>query len=431
MTSRAFQTLREVLSSKVFEKREILKSLKSSSSIIDDITVSELLDGMKNTKILLCETSKVDLSGVKYRSLSLEEVISKLSGKHKMPTAESLLWLLLTGEVPTKSQSQSLIKEISANSELPKKTESLLFDLPKEMPPMTQLSIGVLSLSEYSVFDKKIVKKEEKWKLMLEDCLYLIAKLPRMAGIIYRHTFKDNKVCDPGEFDMAENLGKMLGWEDASFNEALRLYFTIHCDHEGGNVSTHATKLVGSSEANAFYSYSAGINGLAGPIHGLGIKFCLMWLVDLWKILGPEIDSKSIEVYVRTYLKNHEKIPGFGHPVLKTNDSRFLAQLDFAKKYLKNDELCQIVRICHEVVPGILKEHGHKNMHPNMYLHSGAILYHYGLRMYEFYAVLFAVARSLGALSNLIWDKALLLDMERPCSVTLEDLENMSKKLVS
>ena len=51
--------------------------------------------------------------------------------------------------------------------------------------------------------------------------------------------------------------------------ECLRGYLTIHCDHEGGNVSAHASHLVGSALADPYLSLSAGINGLAGPLHGL------------------------------------------------------------------------------------------------------------------------------------------------------------------
>ena len=423
--SRGLQTLRDVLSSKIEEKRVSLSFLKSSSLPVDDIKVLELLDGMKSMKTMLCETSRVDSGGVKYRGYPLSELISLLPSKHKQPNAESVLWLLLTGEIPSYEQCDSLIDELSSISSLPKSTEDLLFSLPREMHPMTQLSIGILSLSEHSAFALSAGPASEQWKPMLDDSLYLIAKLPRMAGIVYRHTFKDNKVPAPGRHDLAENLGRMMGWTDQDFFEALRLYFFIHCDHEGGNVSTHCTKLVGSAGNSAFYSYSAGVNGLAGPIHGLGIQFCLMWLVDLWKILGNNIDEQAIEVYVRSYLKHHEKIPGFGHPVLRHTDTRFTVQLEFAQRHMKDNELCEIIRICSHVVPRVMKEMGMKNRFPNMYLHSGGILYHYGLRMYEFYAVLFAVARALGALSNLVWDRALMLDMERPDSVTIEELEGL------
>ena len=424
---RKISDIRQVLSTKIEMKRETLKEIMQSSKNIpiNDIKVHEVLDGMKGMRTMLCETSKVGAEGIIFRGYPLNELIYQLPGSHKQPCAESMLWLLLTGDVPTYPETQSLIDEFSANAELPKHIEELLFNLPKEMHPMTQLSIAILSLNEYSQFSKFSGPKTELWRPMLEDCLFLIAKLPRIAGIIYRSTFKDGKICNPGKFDLAKNFAMMMGSNDENFFEALRLFLFIHSDHEGGNVSTHATRLVGSALSNAFLAYSSGVNGLAGPIHGQGMQFCLMWLVNLWQILGDNIDELSVEVYVKSYLKTHDKIPGFGHPVLKSTDTRFLAQLEFAERYLKEEPLCQLIKICYKIVPDILKEHGKVNAFPNMYLHSGGILYHYGLRMYEFYNVLFAVSRSIGALSNLVWDRALLLDIERPISVTIEELEDL------
>lgn len=61
----------------------------------------------------------------------------------------------------------------------------------------------------------------------------------------------------------------MLGYPSFEMKECLRGYLTIHSDHEGGNVSAHTTHLVGSALSDPYLSYSAGVNGLAGPLHGL------------------------------------------------------------------------------------------------------------------------------------------------------------------
>ncbi|CAM9832846.1 unnamed protein product [Heterosigma akashiwo] len=78
----------------------------------------------------------------------------------------------------------------------------------------------------------------------------------------------------------------------------------------------------------------------------------------------------------------------------------------------------------YKVVPEVLIEHGKtKNPWPNVDAHSGVLLWHYGIREIEFYPVLFAVGRALGVLSQVIWDRALALPLERPKSVSLEWLE--------
>jgi len=75
----------------------------------------------------------------------------------------------------------------------------------------------------------------------------------------------------------------MLGYDSLEFRECLRGYLTIHTDHEGGNVSAHATKLVGSALSDPYLAYAAGNNGLAGPLHGLANQEVLLFLTDMQK----------------------------------------------------------------------------------------------------------------------------------------------------
>jgi citrate synthase len=212
----------------------------------------------------------------------------------------------------------------------------------------------------------------------------------------------------------------MLGFEDDSFKELMRLYMTIHADHEGGNVSAHTTHLVGSALSDPYLSLAAGMNGLAGPLHGLANQEVIKWIYEMREELGVELPTKAqIEKYVKKTLKEGKVVPGYGHAVLRKTDPRFSAQMEFGKKHMPNDPLVNTVWRVYEVVPGILKSLGKvKNPWPNVDAHSGALLVHYGLVEYEFYTVLFGVSRSLGVLANLCWDRALGLPIERPKSVT-------------
>ena len=98
----------------------------------------------------------------------------------------------------------------------------------------------------------------------------LIAKLPTLASLIYRNAYRDGKLVaiDPSK-DWSANFTAMLGYDNPRFTELMRLYLTIHSDHEGGNVSAHTTHLVGSALSDPYLSFAAGMNGLAGPLHGL------------------------------------------------------------------------------------------------------------------------------------------------------------------
>ena len=104
-----------------------------------------------------------------------------------------------------------------------------------------------------------------------EDSMDLIAKLPTIAAIIYRNLYRDGTsvgAINP-DADWSANFVSMLGYEDPMFTELMRLYLTIHTDHEGGNVSAHTCHLIGSALSDPYLSFAGGMNGLAGPLHGL------------------------------------------------------------------------------------------------------------------------------------------------------------------
>lgn len=429
-------SLRQVIEEKVAVDRERLSKLKKEHGHIpiDKITIDQLVRGMRGVKAILTETSRLDaFKGIRFRGLSIPECQSKLPAKFIEPLPESMFWLLLTGSVPTKEQAEELRKELAYKAKIPPNVRALMDSLPKDMHPMTQLSIGVLALGENSQFDSaynKGMRKNEYWKPMLEDSIDLVAKIPMLAAVIYRNVFKDGLVQDPYEgYDLSENYGRMLGWEDHNFFEMMRLNLTIHCDHEGGNVSTHSTHLVGSALSDIYKSYSAGLNGLAGPLHGLANQECLKWLLELYEIVGDSPTEHSVEVYVRETLREGKVIPGYGHAVLRNTDPRFIVQMEFAKRTIEDCSICRLVEICYKVVPKILKDLGKvQNPYPNVDAHSGAIMKYFGLKEFDFFTVNFGVSRAIGCAANLVWDRALLQPIERPASLTLENLEQAGSK---
>jgi citrate synthase len=217
----------------------------------------------------------------------------------------------------------------------------------------------------------------------------------------------------------------MLGYNDESFKELMRLYMTIHADHEGGNVSAHTTHLVGSALSDPYLSYAAGMNGLAGPLHGLANQEVIKWIFEMQESLKTDLPSKAqIEEYVKKTLSEGKVVPGYGHAVLRKTDPRFTAQMEFGKKHMPDDKLVNTVWNIYETVPPILQSLGKiKNPWPNVDAHSGALLVHYGMVEYEFYTVLFAVSRAMGVLASLCWDRALGFPLERPKSVTTENVK--------
>ena len=149
----------------------------------------------------------------------------------------------------------------------------MIRNFPKGMHPMTQLSSAILALQTDSVFAREYAKGTNKalyWDHSYEDMMNLIARLPEVAAIIYRCTYYDGVVKPyDNTLDYSANFAQMLGYDDPSFHELMRLYIVIHSDHEGGNASAHTCHLVGSTLSDPYLSLCASMNALAGPLHGL------------------------------------------------------------------------------------------------------------------------------------------------------------------
>jgi len=213
-----------------------------------------------------------------------------------------------------------------------------------------------------------------------------------------------------------------------AYDELSRLYFILHSDHELGNVSAHITHLAGSALSDAYYSFSAGMNGLAGPLHGLANQEVLRWIQGVMEKMNHKLPTKeALQKFVWDTLNSGQVIPGYGHAVLRKTDPRYTAQREFCLTHLPDDEMFKMVSMLYEVVPQILVEQGKaKNPWPNVDAHSGVIQWHYGLKQYDFYTVLFGVGRAIGVLSNLIWDRAVGQALERPKSMTTAMLEDIA-----
>lgn len=417
------------------EVREFLD--KHGDEKLGEIKVSQLYQGMRGMPALICETSKLDAEeGIRFRGYSIPELEEKLpkypGGKQPLP--EGIFYLMLMNELPTEDDVRRLSNNWVRRSNVPVHAFKVIDALPQSAHPMTQFVAGIMALRTESEFAKAYrqgINKKDYWSPMYEDAMNLIARLPRLAAYIYRRTYHNGEHIEPDPtLDWAGNFAHMLGFDNEEFKELMRLYMTIHADHEGGNVSAHTIKLVGSALSDAYLSFAAGMNGLAGPLHGLANQEVIRWILAMRDELGGGLPSKEqITNYVRKTLNDGKVIPGFGHAVLRKTDPRYEAQRRFALEYMPDDELFTIVSRVYEVVPDILSATGKvKNPWPNVDAHSGQLLMHYGLTEYDFYTVLFGVSRALGTMAGLIWDRALGFPIERPGSTTTALLKAQFEK---
>ncbi|ODQ68033.1 citrate synthase [Nadsonia fulvescens var. elongata DSM 6958] len=417
----------ELLPQKIDEVKRLRK--EKGSTVIGEVVLDQAYGGMRGIKGLVWEGSVLDAEeGIRFRGKTIPEIQKELpkapGGTEPLP--EGLFWLLLTGEVPSEQQVRALSAEFAAHSKLPKYVEDVLDNSPATLHPMAQFSMAVTALEAESTFAKAYergVNKKEFWLYAYDDSINLLAKLPTIAARIYRNSFKDGVVASINpEADYASNLATQLGFgADAEFLELMRLYLTIHADHEGGNVSAHTTKLVGSALSSPMLSLAAGLNGLAGPLHGRANQEVLEWILELKANLGSDVSEEAIEKYLWETLNAGRVVPGYGHAVLRKTDPRYTAQREFGLSHMPDYDLFKIVSTIYKVAPRVLTQHGKtKNPWPNVDSHSGVLLQYYGLKEQSFYTVLFGVSRAFGVLPQLIIDRALGAPIERPKSFSTE-----------
>ena len=387
---------------------------------ISDVSVAQAYSGLRGIKAFVCDTSSVSAEkGLIIRGIPLLEIT------HILP--EEVFFLLLTGKLPDSIELNDLKDEFSTHLNVPDYVWNVLDEMPDDAHPMTMFNAGILAMQGESVFRKRYdegMPKSEYWEAILEDGIRLLAKLPALGAGIYRMRFnKGDRIAPDSKRDWAGNFVHMIGLPDETgdFHKLMQLYFMLHCDHEGGNVSAFASHTVASALSDPYYSVCAGLNGLAGPLHGLANQECLKFVLNVRDQFNGLPTEDGLREYCWSRLKSGRVIPGYGHAVLRCPDPRFSAFVKFGQDHIKGDDVFGIVDLLFKVVPDVLQEHGKaKNPWPNVDAASGSLLYYYGLKEFNFYTVLFSISRTMGMISQMVWERALGIPITRPKSVTTD-----------
>ncbi|MBW6460838.1 MAG: citrate (Si)-synthase [Bacteroidales bacterium] len=428
--------LKSKLRQKIEEWRPRIKRLVEDYGdvVIDQVTIEQVIGGMRGLKVLVTDISYLDPNeGIRYRGYTLPELIEKLPKPKgaEMPFVEGVWYLLLTGEMPTEQEVEEVVEEFQRRRILPKVVYEVIDASPCCSHPMTIFASAILALHRESFFVKKYnagISKTDYWAPTFEDAMSLLAKLPEIATYIHAKLYRDGKrIQSNPNLDFGANFAWMIGIKPP-YDDVSRMHFILHADHESGNVSAHTGHLVASSLSDIYLSIAAMINGLAGPLHGLANQEVLRWLQDVREKLGGDDPTEAeLKKIVWDTLDSGQVIPGYGHAVLRKTDPRYLIQREFSLKHMPDDPLFKYTDMLYTIVPAILQEQGKaKNPWPNVDAQSGIIQWHYGVREYDFYTVLFGIGRAIGICANLIWDRALMYPLERPKSITTEMLEELA-----
>jgi citrate synthase len=406
---------------------------------VGDVTVEQIYGGIRGVQVQVSDISYVDPDeGIRLRGFTIPEILEKLPkfDDAEYPMMGGLYYLLMVGELPTYEEAMLVEDEWKARSEIPQYVYDVLRSVPENTHPMTMFSMGVMLLQNLSAFANGWVnglKKEDYWELYLEDSLDLTARVPGLAAYIYNLKYRNGEIVPINpDLDWGANFAYMIGkGDDKAYQDLARLFFLLHSDHEGGNVSAHTSALVASALSDIYLASSAGLNGLAGPLHGLANQECLRWLLLVRDAFTHFPSRAELEAWVWDYINSGQVVPGYGHAVLRKTDPRFTAQLEFGKKFLPDDELLKLVILVSDVVPGVLQQLGKvKNPWPNVDAINGALQYHFGVSQFDFYTVLFGVSRISGFTAHAVWSRALMKPIERPKSLTTKMLEEMIENSV-
>ncbi len=429
--------LKETLKQKIEEFRpRTTKLVKEFGKVkIDEVTIDQCIGGARDIRSLVTDISYLDpQEGIRFRGKTIPETFEALpkAPGSDYPTVESFWYFLLTGEVPTQAQVDEVVAEWKKRQVVPSYVWDAIRALPRDIHPMVMLSVGILAMQKdskfYAFYGSGKFNKMTAWEYVYEDASDLVARIPIVAAFIYNLKYRgDYQIAPDPTLDMGANFAHMIG-QSEQYKDVARMYFILHSDHESGNVSAHTTHLVHSALSDPYYSYSAGLNGLAGPLHGLANQEVLDWTMKFQAkyCADKEPTKELIKEALWDTLNSGQVIPGYGHAVLRKTDPRYMSQREFCLKTpgLKDDALFKVVSMIFEVAPGVLTEQGKaKNPWPNVDAQSGVIQWYYGLREWDFYTVLFGVGRALGCMANITWDRGLGYAIERPKSVTTAMLE--------
>ena len=368
----------------------MLRGIKlTDEDVLLELTDKHLNIGLRGVPVGTCRTSFVtSTEGVHYCGYPIRELASF--------EPEDIVYLLMNKELPNASQSQEIRKDLASRAKIPGDLESVLSTLPKFGHPMDWLSVGIHTLGMFETTDD--------WK---EDALNLIARMPRLMGLIFRiREGRDSNIPeDDTSLSLVDRFINTLGLENvdqAVMKRVISTYLVLHMDHGGGNLSTFTGKAVASGKATVYSSIAGAMNALSGPLHGRANQSCLEFVLKI----GTS-DTDEVEAFVRAELDAGRPIFGFGHAVLRVEDPRATVQFELGEEICPNDENFKIIRTLRDVAPRVLGENPKiSNPNANVDIASGALLHHVGLTDPTYYTTFFGWARVAGIGAQIVDERS-------------------------
>lgn len=358
--------------------------MADGSTALFTITDAHLNTGLRGFPVGTCRTSSVDpYKGLSYVGYPITELADL--------DEEAVIYLLLHRELPTEAQLAEFDALLKSRRGVPASVLTMLAQLPREGHPMEWLITGLMLLGMTS-----------KTGDYMEDAYNVMARLPELVAAIFRirSGWGDPIPSDPN-LSLSDDFVHMLGVpgaDKARLARLMRVFYILHMDHGGGNLSTFVGKAVASAHTDMFASLAAAMAGLYGPLHGRANQDCL----DFVRRVGST-DPAEVEKFIRNALANDDKIYGFGHAVLRAEDPRAAIQYELGEDLCPNDPLFRTAVVMREVAVRVLKELPKvSNPYPNVDAVSGTLLHAAGLEDSDYYTVLFGLSRCTGIAAQIV-----------------------------
>ncbi|KDR69405.1 hypothetical protein GALMADRAFT_215099 [Galerina marginata CBS 339.88] len=438
--SESSRTLLEAIGARIPARRDLAKKLSTlhSKHVVHQMTVENVMGGMRGMPSIMWEISETHPTGVRYHGKTLNELeaaLPKWPGSTQI-SPEALLWFLYTASIPTRGELKIFTADLLSRCKLSQEIEEFMDSLPSTLPPITHMHMTYSALarnSKLSAAVKDGVHKASLWIPALEDALDITSVSILVISRIHRKFYGPAGPMPELDTsaDLAQNLAICMGRStDIKFVELTRLAWGLHQDH-GANVSAHTMRLVSSSLADPYSTIAAGIIAGTGALHAMAIDNSLCYNKRMTASLGFNPSTADIEAYILADIQAGAVLPGYGHAVLRVEDPR----LEWVRRFIKQYPLPQqaddnappvcldLIQRAHDLVPDLIRKHlpKVKNPAPNVDALSGSTMHAYGVEA-DFILLFMSNGRGMGFLCQSIWDKILTLPIERPQSITMDRL---------